>query len=314
MEEFFKACELGKLPNFSWIEPKYGGDGNSMHPPQRICNGEELIGRIYNALRKNRKVWDKTLFIVNFDEAGGLADSITPPIAWEYRHHPHRHHEHAHHANGECITTTRADSWIADVCSDFQARDPDTIFNLAPPKHWLHTFGLAVPCLLISPHVQKGHVSHEVYDHTSVLRSLCDRFQLDPKRLGPRVPLASSFWPLLANNNNNDAHTHSHAFSKMFHSFFNEQVKEVSDKHHMHQIALPAKDNTSYCGDPGNWSDFQLKIFSGISYTLYSLQIVKEVMFLPEDAAKYSWKWIMDHFHRVIAHRIKKHEKKRNKH
>ncbi len=311
MEEFFSACETGTLPAFSWLEPRYGGDGNSMHPPQRICNGEELIGRVYNALRKNPKVWDKTLFIINYDEGGGLGDSLTPPIAWEYRHHPHyamshnNHHHHAHHANGECIRN-KADSWLADVCSDFQSRDPNQVYNLPPPKHWLHTFGLAVPCLLVSPHVPRGHVSSEVYDHTSVLRSLCDRFDLDAKRLGPRVPLATSFWPLIENKVQNH---NSHLFSKMFHSLFHAE----EEKQHLQEIALPNKDTTSYCGDPGNWSDFQLKIFSGISYTLYSLQIVKEVMYAPEEAVKYSWQWVMNHFHRVIARRIKKHDTRQKK-
>ena len=40
--------------------------------------------------------------------------------------------------------------------------------------------GFRVPCLLISPFARRGHVAHDVYDHTSILRLIEWRWGLDP--------------------------------------------------------------------------------------------------------------------------------------
>ena len=37
-----------------------------------------------------------------------------------------------------------------------------------------------MPCLLISPFARRGHVSHGVYDHTSILKLVEWRWGLDP--------------------------------------------------------------------------------------------------------------------------------------
>jgi phospholipase C len=51
-------------------------------------------------------------------------------------------------------------------------------------------FGLRVPALLISPWLDAG-VLHTVFDHTSLLRYITDKWRLGP--LGARVPQANSF-------------------------------------------------------------------------------------------------------------------------
>ena len=50
--------------------------------------------------------------------------------------------------------------------------------------------GFRVPCLLISPRARRGYVSHDVYDHTSVLKMIEWRYGLPP--LTPRDAAASN--------------------------------------------------------------------------------------------------------------------------
>jgi phospholipase C len=64
-----------------------------------------------------------------------------------------------------------------------------------PPDHHVeeYTFdqlGVRVPAILVSPFVNPG-VIHTVFDHTSVLRYLSDKWNLAP--LGERVARADSF-------------------------------------------------------------------------------------------------------------------------
>lgn len=56
--------------------------------------------------------------------------------------------------------------------------------------------GFRVPAILISPHLAKG-VDHTEYDHTSVLKYLCDKWSLNAQLLGGRTPLANSFGHLI---------------------------------------------------------------------------------------------------------------------
>ena len=103
ISEFYMACESDTLPAVSWIEPRYSHQGNSFHPPSSPLNGERLIGRIYNQLRKHLHIWDKCMFVITYDETGGLGDPIVPPIAPEYQHYYDHHAKHSHHSNGICI-------------------------------------------------------------------------------------------------------------------------------------------------------------------------------------------------------------------
>ncbi|MFC5472422.1 alkaline phosphatase family protein [Paraherbaspirillum soli] len=54
--------------------------------------------------------------------------------------------------------------------------------TVAPDQHVTSTFsfqqlGVRVPAILVSPYVKRG-VDHTVYDHTSILRYLCEKWQL----------------------------------------------------------------------------------------------------------------------------------------
>jgi len=142
-----------KFPSYVFIEPTYGGlDENDQHPPSNLMNGDALIGKVYNAIRKNKKLWESSLLVILYDENGGFYDHVVPPATIA----PDNHTE---------------------------------IFNF-------ETLGFRTPAILVSPQIGLG-VDHTLYDHTSLLKYLCDKWDLDPYMLGRRVPHANSFGHLI---------------------------------------------------------------------------------------------------------------------
>ncbi len=85
-DQFLADAHTGALPNYSFIEPRYFADlfknviPNDEHPPHDVIYGEQLIARVYNALRSS-PCWERTLFIVTYDEHGGCYDHVPPPAA-----------------------------------------------------------------------------------------------------------------------------------------------------------------------------------------------------------------------------------------
>ncbi len=66
---FKEDVEDGKLQSYTFIEPRYFADKirgllpNDSHPPHDVTLGEELIADVYNTLRSNAKIWEKTLLM-----------------------------------------------------------------------------------------------------------------------------------------------------------------------------------------------------------------------------------------------------------
>ena len=73
------------LPRFTYIEPAFFGEatwppfGTDYHPPFKLKDGEWFLKKIYDILRTHPAVFEKTLFIVTFDEPGGTYDHLVPP-------------------------------------------------------------------------------------------------------------------------------------------------------------------------------------------------------------------------------------------
>jgi phospholipase C len=81
---FFARAAAGTLPAVSFIDPNFinltdDGD-NDDQPPANITAGQNLIGRVVNALINSPR-WDKTLLIITYDEHGGFFDHVPPPTA-----------------------------------------------------------------------------------------------------------------------------------------------------------------------------------------------------------------------------------------
>ena len=156
IEQFFTDLTDETLPSFAWLEPGYGSDGNSNHPPENVLLGEKLILELFQAIQSS-SYWEKTLFIITYDEHGGLYDHVPPPsnmIA------PTRELQ-----NSKCY---------APANSGF------------PPQYEKNfdftRYGVRVPTILISPWIAPGTLlktsggTPAQFEHTSLLSSVFDTF------------------------------------------------------------------------------------------------------------------------------------------
>jgi phospholipase C len=84
--EFERHAAAGRLPNYSFIEPRYYPSRrlnkvpNDQHPPHNMLYGEQLLAAVYNAVRRAPS-WPRTLLVVTYDEHGGCFDHVPPPAA-----------------------------------------------------------------------------------------------------------------------------------------------------------------------------------------------------------------------------------------
>jgi phospholipase C len=68
--------EAGQLPTVSWVCP---GDSASDHPPRQMGPGENFILAVVDAILKS-SYWSSTAIFVTWDDWGGFADHVTPPV------------------------------------------------------------------------------------------------------------------------------------------------------------------------------------------------------------------------------------------
>jgi len=125
-----------------FVEPKYTNDPlrtavpSDDHSPSSIEGGQYFLRRVYNALRQNDDVWNRSLMIVTYDENGGLFDHASPlPVR-------------------------------TDPPLGAQWKDPASFT----------TTGIRVPAMIISPLIKEACTYKEPLDHTSILRFLAQRF------------------------------------------------------------------------------------------------------------------------------------------
>ncbi len=83
-EQFLTDAAAGELPNVAFVDPDYGllaeltGTSNDMHPHGSLEVGEALVAQVYEAVASSPQ-WDRTVFVINFDEHGGFFDHVAPP-------------------------------------------------------------------------------------------------------------------------------------------------------------------------------------------------------------------------------------------
>ena len=165
---FCEDAAAGALPKYSFIEPEVidydsGKPPDDQHPPRDIRLGENLITTIYQAVR-NSPLWPRIFMIVTYDEHGGFFDHRFPPAA------------------------------VPPNPNDPPGED-GFLFN---------ALGVRVPAVLISPLIEQGTVFHAAtpVDHTAVIKTLCNRFDLpsltqrDAHALDLSVVLGNAVRPL----------------------------------------------------------------------------------------------------------------------
>ncbi|HXM54164.1 MAG TPA: alkaline phosphatase family protein, partial [Candidatus Dormibacteraeota bacterium] len=125
------------------VDPMFNGDKNTEsdeHPPANIQVGQQFVSGVVNALFKSPD-WPSSALFLTWDEHGGFFDHVAPPPA------------------------------VA----------PDDVAPMLGPGDTVAGFdryGVRVPAVVVSPFARPHFVSHDVFDHTSILRFVEARFGL----------------------------------------------------------------------------------------------------------------------------------------
>ena len=156
IECFWDDADHGDLPDYSFIEPRYFTDSilglmpNDQHPPHDVVYGEQLIAKVYNAIRSS-PLWKKTLLVLTFDEHGGCYDHAPPILAAPPQPQP------------------GADGFVFDR------------FGVRVPAIIISPYVGAGTVLRNAPAEAEHRVIAVPFDHTSIIRTLRDLF--DPNGL-----------------------------------------------------------------------------------------------------------------------------------
>lgn len=130
------------LPSFVWIDPGSGGSGLDEHPDNNIQTGAAYVKTIIDALM-NSPAWHDSIFILAYDEGGGVYDHVPP------------------------FTVVPPDSTPPQLGPNDLPGD----FTLS---------GFRVPIIVVSPFVKPHFVSHTNRELTSILKLVETRFNLAP--------------------------------------------------------------------------------------------------------------------------------------
>ncbi|MBJ9986118.1 phospholipase C, phosphocholine-specific [Acinetobacter sp. S40] len=158
---FKQDIGAGKLPQVSWI---IAPATYSEHPgPSSPVQGAWYIQEVLNALTDNPEIWSQTVLLINFDENDGFFDHVPSPSA------PSKDD------NGKTYgKTTLPDEALAPEYFTHPA--VATATSQPQPDGRVYGPGIRVPMYVISPWSRGGWVNSQVFDHTSVIQFLEQRF------------------------------------------------------------------------------------------------------------------------------------------
>jgi phospholipase C len=147
--DFVADIGSGSLPSVSWIIPPLGFDE---HPSSAPTNGMYFTSLVLDALVSNPEVWSKTAFFLMYDENDGWFDHVSPPTA-------------PPGTPGEYLTATPPT--LGDP-------SPGTLGITGPLG-----LGVRVPMIVMSPFSRGGHIASQLFDHTSQLKLVSERFGVE---------------------------------------------------------------------------------------------------------------------------------------
>ncbi len=147
--DFLADAQAGTLPSVALIEGGYSS-GRDEHPDNNIQSGAAYVASLINGFMASPS-WNDSVFILTYDEAGGLYDHVPPQPA----------------VNPDGIAPI--DLEPGDICTGGPGANCD--FNYT---------GFRVPMIVISPFTKKNYVSHTASDYTAILKLIETRFGLQP--------------------------------------------------------------------------------------------------------------------------------------
>lgn len=82
--EFLVDAAAGTLPNVSFLDPRFIDEGQGTsgddHPHADIRVGDAFMSQAFHAVASGL-AWDKTVFVITYDEWGGFFDHVAPPMS-----------------------------------------------------------------------------------------------------------------------------------------------------------------------------------------------------------------------------------------
>lgn len=165
----------GQLPQVSWM---VAPAAYSEHPgPSSPVQGAWYIQEVLNALTENPAIWSQTVLLVNFDENDGFFDHVPSPSA------PSK--DASGVMQGKTTLSDEQISYEYATHPKASAGQP----NFTDPKVsngvGVYGPGIRVPMYVISPWSRGGWVNSQVFDHSSVIRFLEQRFGVQEPNISP---------------------------------------------------------------------------------------------------------------------------------
>ncbi len=139
VSQYFTDVQNGTLPQVALIEGGYNS-GRDEHPNNNVQTGAAYASTLINGLMDSPS-WKDSVFILTYDEAGGLYDHVAPQPA----------------VSPDGIAPI--DLNPGDTCTGNGGANCD--FNYT---------GFRLPLIVVSPFTKKNFVSHTVADFTAILK------------------------------------------------------------------------------------------------------------------------------------------------
>ena len=177
VRRFLSDAAAGTLPAVSIVDPDY--QTCSEENPQDVRAGEGFSARIIDAVMRG-PAWPHTLLIWFYDEHGGYYDHVPPPPAVE---------------PDDVAPTSLLDShgplrWILRATPMWRR-----LRRLDSSAGRYDRYGFRVPAVVVSPYARPGYVCSTVFDHTSALKLIEEKWNLPP--LTRRDAAAVAPWEML---------------------------------------------------------------------------------------------------------------------
>ena len=160
--QFFADADSGNLPSFSIVDPDFRSF--SEETPQDIRQGESFASEVISQVMHGPD-WPYTLLIWVYDENGGYYDHVAPPRAVP----PDDVTGRSRVAHPSLLRS------VLKVLFPGYVRHAEQL--VAGPDAY-DTYGFRVPAVIVSPYARRGCVLSDVFDHTSVLKLLQEKWNL----------------------------------------------------------------------------------------------------------------------------------------
>jgi phospholipase C len=166
-QQFFADAAAGTLPAVSIVDPDFGA--YSEENPQDVAAGEAFSAAVVSAVMHGPG-WPGTLLIWCYDEHGGYYDHVPPPEAPAPDDIPARNWQ------------LDLPGWLRWLVTrlPYLRGELAKLLTADEGAHVYDRLGFRTPAVIVSPYARPDFVDSTVYDHTSVLRLIEEKWNLPP--------------------------------------------------------------------------------------------------------------------------------------